>query len=1169
MVATVKEHFNNRYKIDSIVGQGGMGIVYRAYDRIQDEYIALKHVHQDYQLTVDNTPASISDYQVALAQEFSVLATLRHPYIISVLDYGFDYEKQPYFTMSLLNNPQNIVDYAKNLSVRDKLQLIMQMFEALRYLHQRGIIHRDLKPDNVMIENGRVKVLDFGLATMHQQGLEPDDALVGTLAFIAPEVLNNQFARERSDIYAAGLIAYEIFTGQFPYDTSDFATLVQDIAFKIPDYSIFSDLDTDLNIDALSLSVARMLEKNPNDRYRSTNEIIADFYDLLGIPNTDTLEVRESFLQTSTLIGRDNELEKLTNTLKSLFSAQGSVWLIGGEAGIGKSRLVDEIRVQALVRGALVLRGQAVAEASEPYQVWQDVLRRLLLEVDVSALEASVLKPIIHDIDRLLEYEVPDAPDIGAVASFNRLLMVISDVILRYNSPLLIILEDLHWSNEGIDVLRQFITLAQTHPIMIMGTFRTDERPHLPDELLGADVMLLDKLSVESISALTKAMVGEEEGQQAVVDLLRQETEGNVLFIIEVMRALVDEIGSLQNVGLMTLPRSLFGGGVRRVIKYRLRNLSEEYKPILSLAAVMGRTLDIPVLYHVFGEPLVDEWLQVSSEALVLTIQNEEWRFAHSTIRETIIDDIDEAYSVNLHEQAAEAIEQVHNMDEEVSRLAYHWAEAGNMQKEVTYKSIVAEIAFENGAFKEAAEDLERLLDLHALPEITTDGLTEARYRRMLGTCYFESGQLSQALDNLTASINQLTLNRVPRSKLGLGFASLGEFMRQIWHRNSPFGIRILVDERATASREASLAFNQIAEATLAYQEEQMLGLYASLRGLNLAEKVGPGVSLAYSYGGMSWFTAAAGRRKVSETYLSLAHDLLAKDIPQRAIPLASFPMSITYVGWGEWDKATELLNTCLDAASEIGDWRNWRQGKGLAGDIQYYLGNYDEAIAEYHLSISSTERVRNTSQMAIQKSVRARILFMMGHYDEALATAREAIGLEDPTPMVKLNATPVEVLNSLRLENWNTLKIQAGELLDDIKANSLKIYVQCDGYAIAVEAWLALLSHNQSEEILNNASVACKELANFAKTYPLAQARAKIYEAYLAHLNSSSDNIVELFEDAIALAIKLRMPYEEGLAYMLRGHVTQDATYLDKAQEIFKQINHCWGLERLAKLTL
>jgi hypothetical protein len=130
----------NRYRLLELLGEGGMGAVYRAFDRLSGETVALKRMR---------APEGVyAEDPLGLAHEFRLLASLRHPHIISVRDYGFDASRQPFFTMDLLRSPRTIVEAGRRQPLRARVALIQQMLLALAYLHRRGILHRDLKPAN-------------------------------------------------------------------------------------------------------------------------------------------------------------------------------------------------------------------------------------------------------------------------------------------------------------------------------------------------------------------------------------------------------------------------------------------------------------------------------------------------------------------------------------------------------------------------------------------------------------------------------------------------------------------------------------------------------------------------------------------------------------------------------------------------------------------------------------------------------------------------------------------------------------------------------------------------------------------------------------------------------------------------------------------------------------
>jgi eukaryotic-like serine/threonine-protein kinase len=180
---------NHHYVLGDKLGERSFGAVYRAKDRLIGDTVALKHVTTPTTQLLFSSRGEDAQVNLALAQEFRTLASLRHPHIISVLDYGFDHNRQPYFTMELLENPQTILEAGSGKSVETQVGLLVELLQALTYLHRRGVLHRDLKPSNVLVtEQGKPRVPDFGLPTTAEQA----KGTVGTLTYMAPEVLRNQ-----------------------------------------------------------------------------------------------------------------------------------------------------------------------------------------------------------------------------------------------------------------------------------------------------------------------------------------------------------------------------------------------------------------------------------------------------------------------------------------------------------------------------------------------------------------------------------------------------------------------------------------------------------------------------------------------------------------------------------------------------------------------------------------------------------------------------------------------------------------------------------------------------------------------------------------------------------------------------------------------------------------
>src|SRR5262245_25672679 len=222
---TVSVLFGKRYVLQALLGEGGMGAVYQAFDRLTGTSVALKRVLAPTEQLSFNSRSEAVDPRMALAQEFQVLASLRHPNIISVLDYGFDDQRQPYFTMDLLGGAKTILRAGQGKPITSRVNLLIQTLQALAYLHRRGIVHRDLKPGNVLVSGGQAKVLDFGLSVDMGQA----SGVVGTLAYMAPEVLNGEPASTASDLYSIGVIAYELLSGHRLFDADSVSDLIDHI----------------------------------------------------------------------------------------------------------------------------------------------------------------------------------------------------------------------------------------------------------------------------------------------------------------------------------------------------------------------------------------------------------------------------------------------------------------------------------------------------------------------------------------------------------------------------------------------------------------------------------------------------------------------------------------------------------------------------------------------------------------------------------------------------------------------------------------------------------------------------------------------------------------------------------------------------------------------------
>jgi tRNA A-37 threonylcarbamoyl transferase component Bud32/tetratricopeptide (TPR) repeat protein len=697
-----------RYILKQPLGTGGMGAVFRAQDRLMGGTIALKRIRDD-ESTRSDGDTDAENQRLALAQEFRVLSSLRHPNIISVIDYGFDEDKKPFYTMELLEGAQNILEAGRGRSLSDQLSLIAQVLQALRYLHRRGVIHRDLKPHNVLVVNDQVKVLDFGLSVIGDDStINAGSTTAGTLAYMAPEVLMGQAADESADLYAVGMMVFELVAGHHPFDTGDITALINQLLYGNPDVS-----ELDVHPD-LKFILERLLARDRVLRFKDAAEVLREMGSLTSNAIfQESAATRESFLQAARLVERDAEVSKLSAALSEALAGRGGLWLVSGESGVGKSRLLDEVRALALVRGALVLRGQAIAEGGSPYFLWRSVLRWLVMQPGLPDEILSPLKILVPDIHELLGRPVPDAPELAPRFAHQRFLDAFQGLFTNLKQPTLILLEDMQWAAESLDVLIHLSSYIGKLSLLVVGSFRDDERPELAGRIPGAHVLRLRRLSDRGIAQLSEAMLGENGKQPHVLELLQRETEGNVFFLVEVVRLLAEEAGQLDRIGLVTLPASVLAGGIKRVIERRLGRIPESAMPLLQFAAVMGRWLDVSVLGRLSPDKDIQQWLADCSDAAVLEVFEDRWRFTHDKLREGVLELIESDRRPVLHGLIAAELEALRADESETwPMLAFHFGLGGEKAKEARYGVLAGTQALKHGAYRNALVYFDQALQL-------------------------------------------------------------------------------------------------------------------------------------------------------------------------------------------------------------------------------------------------------------------------------------------------------------------------------------------------------------------------------------------------------------------------------------------------------------------------
>jgi serine/threonine-protein kinase len=257
---------DDRYEVLERVGSGGMADVYLASDKLLGRRVAVKVLHHRF--------AEDEEFVERFKREASSAAGLSHPNVVSIFDRG-TWDGTFYIAMEYLpgRTLKELLREGGPLPPASAIDVVLQVLRAARFAHRRGVIHRDLKPHNVILdEEGRAKVTDFGIARAGASDMTLTGSIMGTAQYLSPEQAQGQAVTEASDLYAIGVMLYELLVGKVPFEGETAVTIaLQHISQQAPPPSA-ANPTVPPELDAI---VARMLAKEPADRYASTSEAIA------------------------------------------------------------------------------------------------------------------------------------------------------------------------------------------------------------------------------------------------------------------------------------------------------------------------------------------------------------------------------------------------------------------------------------------------------------------------------------------------------------------------------------------------------------------------------------------------------------------------------------------------------------------------------------------------------------------------------------------------------------------------------------------------------------------------------------------------------------------------------------------------------------------------------
>jgi two-component system sensor kinase len=792
------------------------------------------------------------------------------------------------------------------------LQMAADVLDRLRMAHEQGILHRDIKPENIVVgDDGHAELIDFGFARSSQLHESLQEEAVGTIRYVSPEAagLIHREADQRSDLYSFGIVLYESLAGRAPFTAETGGEVLRQHLNTRPPHLRSLGVAVPAAVDGL---VQRLLAKEPEERYQSAAATLADVREIaeqlaagLAEPTViPGLHDRRHSLTEPSFIGRHDELSLFASLLDLTRQGGGGLVLLEAESGGGKSRLLDEVALQAARRSFLVLRGQGVDQAAQrPFQVLDGVARGVVAlgtdSATVRHLRAELGARTQAAVAALPGLKEPLQPDddvdlgpeaFGEARSVDALASLL-DALGGRSQPAVVILDDCQWADGLTAALleRWQSRIASGRPahVLVIAAFRSEEvsSTHPLRAISPLHHLALPPFTESDVRTLCTSMAGQlpEDALAALVTL----AEGSPFMASALLRGMVEsgllrgaregwEIEETELADVQTSRRAALH------LARRFDVLSPAALTLLRTGAILGKEFDLTLALELAQLDQTDatEALHEARQRRILWVDEADNRcaFAHDKLRETLLDRFDDSERRDLHERAAELLER--RSPDQSFELAYHFDAAGDPDRALPHALRAADLARERhaleaaighyriaeraalhadaatqariaeglgdvltlaGAYDEAAVALQRALDLS--PDLTDQAVIEGK----LGNVAFKRGDQTTARHYLEGGLRHLG-RWVPRNPIARFAATLFEVFVQTLHTLLP---RLFVNRRSPDGAERELlALRMYSRLAYVYwfSAGSVACAWAHIRNMNLAERYPPTLELAQAY---------------------------------------------------------------------------------------------------------------------------------------------------------------------------------------------------------------------------------------------------------------------------------------------------------------------------------
>lgn len=961
------------YRILEPLGQGGMGVVYKAEDIRLQRVVALKFL-----------PEALRADSAARAQflrEARAASRLKHPNVLTI--YTVEESEAGDFIAMEYAERGTLREHVGSLSIDDFISFMIQAAGALQAAHDHGIVHRDIKPDNLLIDaEGNIRISDFGLARLASEasGALHSDVAVGTAHYMSPEQVTGANVDARSDIFSLGVTFFELLAGRRPFE-GDYVMSVL--------YAIANDPAPRLSEFVASVSeeleavVARCLAKSRDDRYESCRQLLYDLGRLraaqtakvVGIASTVKSESQTVAVESRPLIGRHAELEQITRRLKGATIGSGYTLFLTGESGVGKSRLAEAAMARGREMGMGVLIGRCLPQGGGlPFHPYTHALRNGLPRLNEALVGPLEKRANALGID--LRNRMPILKSFlnmsGPVTVTNQeqlwdSLLVLLRVISA-ERPVVLYLDDLQWADD--DTLRFFGFVARSAPelpLLQVATYRsvegTGERSmgfsnlaSLVRQLHGdgfADLLEIARLSAHETLALASDLLGHAVDDPDLAETIVGRTDGNPLFVHELIQ-LIRQLDSqdLKSGGI----KALVPGRVRDIVAQRIEKLEPSDRELLEFASCETELFDSDVLaecLRVERLPLLRRLQKLEIVHRLIRHDGSRYRFDHPLIRDVIYTGILPELRVEYHRMISQVLVGRHRESaEHASRIAHHLLASDQKLESVAYLLRAAERA------RDLCANSEALRLYQELDDARTAGITlgvddEIRLAIGMGDVLFAKGKTGDAKARYEQG-------------LGLSLAHKRDF------DSIEFEIRLSAPYRVLGDLDKSRdsARTAVEQARAKTDEKRTAGGLAALA--------------------MAYVTRAEYTQAIDCTAELLRLAELVNDVHLQSVALSL--MGAAHLHRGDYRQAALSLDRAIEMQRSTGDQKALASSLNFSGLASHRLARFSRSVSHHQESLRIKRAIQDVSAIPGSMNALGDVFRDMGQLELAFQNHTESL---------------------------------------------------------------------------------------------------------------------------------------------------------------------------------